>query len=120
MKKRLRKKKHRGEFTEWGRRLVIRRNRKDEFEEFLDAFISMMEANDCLCGGSGDEDSLEVIVELCRSADDRDAKLKSITAWLEVRPDVQSWKVGEEFDLWHGKGEEDADEIDQSPPSGSR
>jgi len=120
MKKRLRKKKHRGEFTEWGRRLVIRRNQKDEFDEFLDDFISMMEANDCLCGGGGDEDSLEVIIELGRSADDRDAKVKSITAWLEARPDVQSWKVGEEFDLWHGKCEEDAQETDQSPPSDSR
>ncbi len=39
MKKRLRKKKHYGEFTEWGRQLVIMRNRKDRFDEFLDAFI---------------------------------------------------------------------------------
>jgi len=39
MKKRLRKKKHCCEFTEWGRQLVIVRNRKDGFGEFLDAFI---------------------------------------------------------------------------------
>ncbi len=39
MNRRLRKKKHRGEFTEWGRRLVITRKRKDSFDEFLDAFI---------------------------------------------------------------------------------
>jgi uncharacterized protein YggL (DUF469 family) len=46
MKKRHRKKKHRGEFTELGRQLIITRNRKDGFDEFLDAFIEeAIEAN---------------------------------------------------------------------------
>ena len=35
MKRRLRKKKHRGDFAEWGRQLVIMRNRKDGFDEFF-------------------------------------------------------------------------------------
>jgi len=39
MKKRTRKKKHCGELSECGRQLVIMRNRKDGFDEFLDAFI---------------------------------------------------------------------------------
>ena len=39
MKKRLRKKKHCGEFAEWGRQLVIMQNRKGGFDEFLDIFI---------------------------------------------------------------------------------
>ncbi len=48
MKKRLRKKTFSGEFTEWARQLVITRNRKDGFDEFLDAFIEdAMEANGC-------------------------------------------------------------------------
>jgi len=37
MKKRLRKKKHIGEFAEWGRQILIVRNRKDGLDEFLDA-----------------------------------------------------------------------------------
>lgn len=65
MKKRLRKKKHRREFTEWGRQLVITRKRKDGFDEFLDAFIEEgIEANGCYCGGGGKEDKLDVVVEL--------------------------------------------------------
>jgi len=102
MKKRLRKKKHRGEFTEWGRQLVITRNRKEGFDEFLDAFIEeAIEANGCYCGGGGKEEKPGVVVELgCRS-DDPAARLKRITAWLDSRPDVQSWKMGEEFDIWH-------------------
>ena len=42
MNKRLRKKKLRGEFTEWGRQPVITRNRKEGFDEFLDAFIEQV------------------------------------------------------------------------------
>ena len=42
MKKRLRKKKHLGEFTEWGRQLVIMRNRKDKFDEFLNTLMTEM------------------------------------------------------------------------------
>jgi len=71
MKKRLRKKKHRGEFTEWGRQLVITRNRRDGFDEFLDAFIEeAIEANGCYCGGGGKEDNLDFVVELGRRSDD--------------------------------------------------
>ena len=61
MKKRLRKKKHLDEFAEWGRRLVIKRNRKDGFDDFLDNFIrDAIEANGCYCGGSGEGTILTV------------------------------------------------------------
>jgi len=114
MKKRLRKKKHLGEFTEWGRQLVIVRNRKDGFDEFLDAFIEAIESNGCYCGGGGKEDKSGVVVELGRRADDPDAKLSKITAWLDARPDVERWKVGEEFDIWHGDFQDIDDEIEQN------
>ncbi len=115
MKKRLRKKKHRGEFTEWGSQLVITRNRKDGFEEFLDAFIEeAIEANGCYCGGGGKEDKLDVVVELGRRSDDPAARLNKITAWLDARPDVQTWRTGDEFDLWHGDYLDIEDEIGQT------
>ena len=102
MKKRTRKKKPCGEFTEWGRQLVIMRNRKDGFDEFLDAFIEeAIESNGCYCGGGGNEDKLDVAVKFGRRSDDSAAKLGRITAWLDARPDVQNWRVGEEFDVWH-------------------
>lgn len=115
MKKRLRKKKHRGEFTEWGRQLVITRNLKDGFDEFLDAFIEeAIEANGCYCGGGGKEDKLDVVVELGRRSDDPAARAKVIIAWLDARPDVQSWRMGEEFDIWHGDFHDIGDEIEQT------
>ena len=77
MKKRLRKKKHLGEFAEWGRQLVIKRNRKDGFDEFIDAFIEdAIESNGCYCGGGGKEDKLDVIVELGRLVENPDSRLK--------------------------------------------
>ena len=97
IKNRIRKKKHCGEFTEWGRQLAILRNRKDGFDEFLEAFIEeVIESNGCYCGGGWNEDKLDVVVKFGRRSDDPAAKLGRITAWLDARPDVQNWRVGEE------------------------
>ena len=115
MKKRLRKKKHRGEFAEWGRQLSITRNRKDGFDEFLDAFVEeAITPNGCYCGGSGKEDNLDVVVELGRRSDDPAARLQKITAWLDDRHDVQGWRTSDEFDLWHGDFQDIEDEIAQA------
>jgi uncharacterized protein len=103
MKKRLRKKKHVNEFAEFGRQLVIQRNRKDGFDEFLDSFTEKaIESNGCYCGGGGKEDKLDVVVELGRRSENPDDRLRSILSWLDSRHDVKNWRVGEEFDLWHG------------------
>ncbi len=84
------------------------RNRKDGFDEFLDAFIEeAIESNGCYCGGGGKEDKLDVVVELGRRLDDRAARVMWITAWLDSRPDVQTWRVGVEFDVWHCDFQED-------------
>jgi len=114
MKKRLRKKRHLGEFTEWGRQLVIMRNRKEGFDAFLDAFIEeAVESNGCYCGGGGKEDKLDVVVELGRRSDDPDARVNRITAWLESRSDVETWRLGEEFDVWHGNFQDIDDSVGQ-------
>jgi uncharacterized protein len=114
MKKRFRKKKHHGEFAEWGRQLVITRNCKDGFDEFLDAFIEeAVEAKGCYCGGGGKKDKLDVVVELGRNSDQTAERLKAITVWLDARSDVRSWRMGEEFDLWHGNFQHIEQETEQ-------
>ena len=114
MKKGLRKKKHYGEFTEWGRQLVIMRNQKEGLDEFFDAFIEeAIEANGCYCGGGRNGEKLDFVIELGHRSDDPDVRLKRITAWLDARPDVQNWRVSEEFDLWYGDFEDIDDEIEQ-------
>lgn len=103
MNKRLRKKKHVGEFVELGCQLIVRRSRKDGFDTFLDAFIDeAIEANGLHCGGGGKDDVLDVVVELGRRAQDPEWKLCKVTAWLDSRADVQEYRAGSLVDLWHG------------------
>jgi len=107
MKKRLRKKKHVGEFTEWGRQLIATRNTKTDAEAFQDAFIvEAIEGNGCYCGGSMSADQINVVVELGKPSDDPEGRFAKVTAWLDARPDVQGWKAGPVFDLWHGDFED--------------
>lgn len=103
MKKRLRKKEHRGEFAEWGRQLVATRNTRHDADAFQDAFIlEAIEANGCCCGGCLSDDKIDVIVELGRMSEHPEATFAKVTAWLDARPDVEGWRAGELFDLWHG------------------
>jgi uncharacterized protein YggL (DUF469 family) len=56
---------------------------------------------------------LDVVVELGYGSDHPDARMARITEWLETRSDIQSWKMGEEFDLWHGDFQEVEGEDEQ-------
>ena len=104
MRKRLRKKKHVGEFAEFGCELTIERNVTTGFDEFMDAFVSeAIEANGCYCGGGGKEDRLEFVVELGRRSDNPEGRIKQIRNWLDSRQDVEDYKVGELIDLWYGE-----------------
>ena len=115
MKKRLRKKKHIGEFAEWGRQLIATRNTKIDADAFQEAFIiEAIEGNGCYCGGSLSDDKIDVIVELGKTSEDPDGKFAKVAAWLDERLDIEGWKAGPLFDLWYGDYE---DIDDQSEPS---
>ena len=102
MNKRIRKKLHRGEFTVWGRRVVVLRNREDGFDEFIDSFVEhAIEANGCHCGGGGAADRMSMVIELGMRRDDPDTRFRAITSWLDARPDVKGWQASAEVDLWH-------------------
>ena len=103
MKKRLHKKKHRGEFTEWGRQLVATRNTSDAADSFHEAFITeAIEGSDCCCGGSLSDVKVDVVIELGRVSEDPESKFSKITNWLDSRPDVEGWRAGPMIDLWYG------------------
>ena len=107
MKKRLRKKKHRGEFVEWGVPIAIARNRQDDFDSFLDNFIEQaIEGNTCYFGGGGQADHLEGIIELGKTSDGPEERLKKVVEWLETRQDVEKYVIGKIVDLWHGSFDE--------------
>ncbi len=115
MKKRLRKKKHIGEFAEWGRQLIATRNTKIDAEAFQDAFIiEAIESNGCYCGGSLSDDKINVIVELGKMSEEPKSKFARVTAWLDARADIEEWKAGPLFDLWHGDYEDIDEQSEQA------
>ncbi len=117
MRKRLRKKKHYGEFTEWGRQFVITLSREDGYDDFLDVFIvEAIEANGCLCFAVGCEYGLDAIVELGCCVNDLDTRTQRIAAWLDGRSDVQSYRIGELFDTWHGHCKDLEERAEQANP----
>lgn len=111
MKKRLRKKKHKGEFKIFGVPLVIKRNKKTDFDMFFDAFLKQaIEANGCFCGGGGKEDKVNVFIELGRKNNKPEMALEKIMSWLRSRSDIDKWDLGQVIDANYGLFDE-MDEI---------
>lgn len=107
MKKRLRKKKHLGEFVEWGVSVAILLQREADFNRFLDDFIDeAIERNDCFFGGGGRAPRLEGVIELGKASDGPEEKLKKVIGWLEAREDIERYAIGTRIDLWHGAFDE--------------
>lgn len=107
MKKRLRKKKHMGEFTEWGRQLIVYRNTKMHADAFHDAFMhEAIAVNGCYCGGTLSNDKINVVIELGRKSEDLESKFANVTDWLDQRSDIEKWRSGPLFDIWYGKFDE--------------
>ena len=103
MRKRLRKKKHLGEFMVLGVEVLIRFNSKDDHDIFYPAFITeAIEANNCYFGGGGTDDSMEGFIELGRVPDDPSSRLKAIIKWIDSRTDVSTYHIGHMTDAWYG------------------
>lgn len=102
MKKRLRKKKHVGEFTEWYCEFNVHRNRTDGSDEFLDSFLEeAVGPNSVSFGGGCLDDSSLVMSVVLGYKQDTEARLARIRAWLDAHQDVAAYEVGELADAWH-------------------
>ncbi len=109
MKKRLRKKKHLGEFAVFGVSLRVRcvpDLTEDRFDELLDGFIvDSVEAEGLFFGGGGSApQGWSGVLEPPhghRSIDP--GSLARVTAWLSSRPEAASVEVSKPWDLWHGR-----------------
>jgi uncharacterized protein YggL (DUF469 family) len=103
MKRRLRKKKHLGEFKLLGVEILINLNSKDNYDRFHTGFIlEAIEGNNCFFGGGGMADKLEGFIELGCVSDKPESRLKAITQWLDTRSDVSTFQIGRITDAWHG------------------
>jgi len=107
MKKRLRKKKHVGEFAVFGVPVAIRLVGGAELDSFLDALLEdAIEENGCYFGGGGQKECLSGIVVLGRKVDLPEERLKRISDWLDTNSNVANYLIGEIDDLWYGSFDE--------------
>jgi len=109
MRKRLRKKLRRAEFTElvFGIRYTLVAGLPViAADEFLDRFLlQAVEANDLRCGGGGQGVAWEFVVTLAGRGSASEAQRLSLASWLGNQPEVLSYTLGELFDGWHGPEE---------------
>lgn len=106
MKKRLRKKLHKGEFQELGFNVDFHYNAADENEacELIDEFLAETEKI-CLCvggwyGHDGNEASFFVVSYENRSV--TPAERENLVKWLENNPKISNVVAGELRDAWYG------------------
>ena len=109
MRKRLRKKLRRAEFTElvFGVRYTLVAGLPvTAADDFLDRFLlQAVEANNLRCGGGGQGVACDFVVTLAGRGSPTEAQRLSLATWLGNQPEVLSYTLGEFFDGWHGPEE---------------
>ena len=110
MRKRLRKKLRRREFTEMGFSVAYRINpglSSLASESLLDKFIlEAIEDNDLHCGGGGGPEEWDFIVGANGRKSASEANRQAVRVWLKAQPDISVVSIGPLLDLWNG--DEDA------------
>lgn len=100
MRKRLRKKKHLGEFQEFGASLAVTLYAGTDCLAFIDDFlVHAVEAHGLQFGGGGGHLTLNGFVELGR----REVYLENLAkvrAWLTAEPRVEAFRFDEPVDAW--------------------
>jgi uncharacterized protein len=103
MKKRLRKKLHKGEFQEFGFDILIQFKQTISFDKkeiFIDDFIELIEELNLLFGGGGSELTLEGFIT-AEKGSVTNLHENKISSWLESKSDlVESFKI-EKKDAWN-------------------
>jgi len=105
MNKRLRRKKHVGEFQELGFELscnVELKHDDPEFDNWCDDFIAMIESYGLICGGGGLPSDWEVFIARHKGSvteKERDA----VSDWLKENKHVKNFEVKNLIDAWKSK-----------------
>ena len=106
MKKRLRKKKKKGEYAEWGvevtATLATPSINPDGLDQLLDEFVGFIEKNGWYCGGSiSPEGEFSFVVELGRDRGQLVKDSQCLMGWLKSCSDLRDPIVSEPIDLWY-------------------
>ena len=108
MKKRLRKKKHLGEFAVYG--ISFRANfvpglGDAEFDDFINGLIGLVEIHGLQTGGGGSRESgwTGVIEPSPGQREIPQDAIDALSAWLGVESQVADFKISTPWDVWHGQ-----------------
>ena len=100
MRKRLRKKRHVGEFQEFGAEITVTLKSDINSDSFFEElFCDALEANGLAFGGGGTDFEFSGFVELGRR-DVHASNLNRLRAWLAAEPRVESYLFGDPIDAW--------------------
>ncbi len=106
MRKRLRKKLRRGEFTEYAFDVQYSLEAGTPAavaEEFLDRFVEhAIEAHNLSCGGGGQGVGWDFLVTKAGRGSPTEEQRRAVDAWLAAQPEVRSHTVGQFVDAWYG------------------
>ena len=107
MKKRLRKKKHIGEFKKYGVQFSLKRATTKDFDAFLDVFLEeAIDANGCSFEGGGKDNKLYGYIELGIKDRNPEMKLSKIKVWMINRSDIENFVFGHVTDACYGPFDE--------------
>lgn len=102
MRKRLRKKQHLREFTEYGFAVGFKFNFDDEKQRdsILDEFIEMIRSQELYFGGGGQEHELDGFVGAW-SGSVTEEQRAAVTQWLAKHPQISAYAAGPLIDAWN-------------------
>jgi hypothetical protein len=109
MKKRLRKKRHMGEFAVYGVSIRVSLTpgiADDGFEAFIDAFLAeAIEANGLWFGGGGSPATdWSGVIDPGTSVRGIPAPvLDAVRSWMADRTEIVSVEISKPWDIWHGR-----------------
>ena len=102
MKKRLRKKLKKGEFTEYGFEIEITFNdnvTEQEFDKWINSFIEEIEKNNLLFGGASGLNNFEGFVTSVKKSVTENQKL-AIENWISKQKIIKKYSISELIDAW--------------------
>ena len=107
MKKRLRKKKHIGEFKKYGVQFSLKRATTENFDKFLDVFLEeAIHANGCSFAGGVKDNELNGFIELGIKDENLEKNLIKIKVWMMNRSDIKNFVFGHVTDASCGPFDE--------------
>jgi hypothetical protein len=105
MKKRLRKKFHTGEFTEFGFEVAFHLAapvQPEAEQDLLEAFLDQIESQGLAGGGMSREGRFAFTIAAARPrVPVTEAHRLALEAWLKANPAIQEPRVGPLADAWH-------------------